>query len=91
MNRNTVTGWFRAAILLCVTDGAHAGTASFAFDTEFSGGHGPFYAAARAQYTTGAGSGGSRRVAPAGAPTPLPAALWLVHSSLGGLGVLGRK
>jgi hypothetical protein len=71
-----------------ITDSSAAITAaSFYFLSAPAGGHGPFYAAAHVQNTTGAGSGGGGWVA----PVPLPAAAWLLVSGLGGLGGFARK
>jgi hypothetical protein len=58
--------------------------AAFYFLSTPMGGHGPFYAAAHVQNTTGAGSGGSGWVAPVPS-VPLPAAVWLLLSGLTGL------
>jgi hypothetical protein len=74
-----------------ITDSKAAiSAASFYFLSTKAGGHGPFYAAAHVQNTTGAGSGGSGWVAPVAA-VPLPAAAWLLISGLGGFGALARK
>lgn len=59
--------------------------ASFMFMSAPAGGKGPFYAAAHVQNTTGAGTGSSGWIAPTEAlftPVPLPAAVWLLGSSL---------
>lgn len=62
--------------------------ASFSFLSAPAGGHGPYYAAAHIQNTTGAGSGGSGWIAPT---VPLPAAGWLLGSGLMMLAAYGRK
>lgn len=68
---------------------------SFAFLSKPAGGHGPFYAAAHVQNTTGAcgtmGCTGSGWLAPSGYVVPLPAAVWLFGSGLMGLAALARR
>ena len=68
---------------------------SFAFLSKPAGGHGPFYAAAHVQNTTGAcgtsGCTGSGWIAPSGYVVPLPAAAWLFGSGLIGLGAIARR
>ncbi len=56
----------------------------FALSTP-AGGHGPYYAAAHVQNTTGPGSGGSGWVAPVPSAVPLPDAMWLLISGLAAL------
>ena len=58
--------------------------ASFFFLSAPAGGHGPYYAAAHVQNTTGPGSGGSGWIAPVSA-VPLPASVWLLLSGFGSL------
>lgn len=62
--------------------------ASFSFLSAPAGGHGPYYAAAHIQNTTGAGLGNSGWIAPT---VPLPAAGWLLGSGLMMLTAYGRK
>ena len=69
---------------------------SFAFLSTPGGGHGPFYAAAHVQNTTGAcgtnGCTGGGWIAPSSyTVVPLPAAVWLFGSGLMGLGALARR
>jgi hypothetical protein len=70
-----------------LSSGPTLSAASFFSLSTPAGGHGPFYAAAQVQNTTGAGTGGSGWVA----PVPLPAAAWLLVAGLGGLGAFARK
>jgi hypothetical protein len=62
--------------------------ASFSFLSAPAGGHGPYYAAAHVQNTTGAGSGSSGWIAPT---VPLPAAGWLLGSGLMMLAAYGKR
>jgi hypothetical protein len=70
-----------------LSSGPALSAASFFALSTPAGGHGPFYAAAQVQNTTGPGSGGSGWVA----PVPLPAAAWLLVAGLGGLGAFARR
>lgn len=70
--------------------------ASFMFLSQPAGGHGPFYAAAHVQNTTGAGNGGSGWIAPTDAmlaltTVPLPPSGWLLGASVMMLAAYRRK
>lgn len=67
---------------------------SFMFLSKPAGGHGPYYAAANVQNTTGLGTGNGGWIAPSEvtiAPVPLPAAGWLLGSGLMMMAALKRK
>jgi hypothetical protein len=95
---NTFGSGTLATFDIMATNAATAGALtpeSFAFLSQPAGGHGPFYAAAHVQNTTGAcgtsGCTGSGWIAPSGYVVPLPAAAWLFGSGLLGLGVIARR